>query len=101
MDAFNAQTVVQDLVVAAIVAAALIHASTKYLPAAWRRRIALRFNGNGTRASTIAAWFDPKAAGCGGGCSSCSSDAPSATTPCATDAAKSPSEHVIKFQPHR
>jgi hypothetical protein len=92
-------SIVQDLVVFAIVAAALVHAGTKYLPAAWRRRIALSLSGNGRRPSKVAGWFDPKAGGCGGGCSSCSSDAPSATTPCASD--KPVVEQVIKFQLHR
>lgn len=65
-------SIVQGVIVFAIVAGALVHASTKYLPAGWRRRIANVLSRNGTRRSKIASWYAPKA-GCGDGCSNCSS----------------------------
>jgi len=61
----------QNLIVAVIVVGAVLHFSTKYLPKAWRKRIALALAGHGKAGQKAAAWYVPAAAGCGDGCSSC------------------------------
>ena len=61
----------QNLIVALIVIAAVLHFSTKYLPKAWRKRIALALARHGTAGQKAAAFYAPTAAGCGDGCSSC------------------------------
>ena len=96
-------SIVQGAIVCAIVAAALVHASTKYLPAAWRGRIATGLRGHGALASKVASWYAPQA-GCGDGCSNCSSSGPAeksgacASQNSAESAAKTATEkheHVI------
>jgi len=93
------ESIVQGVIVVAIVAAALVHASTKYLPAAWRRRIADALSRHGKRPSKVASWYAPKA-GCGDGCSNCSSPdgADKAAGACGTHGHHDqPHEHVIKL----
>jgi hypothetical protein len=93
------QNLWQILIVAGIVAAALVHASTRYLPAGWRRRIAAALGRHGGAAAKAAAWYAPKA-GCGGGCSSCSSSAPGsggAAAACGSAKPGEKTEHVIKL----
>jgi len=71
----------QNLIVAVIVAAAVLHFSTKYTPKAWRKRIALALARHGKAGKKAAAFYAPAAGGCGDGCSSCGScedDAPPA-----------------------
>jgi hypothetical protein len=87
------ESIVQGAIVVAIVAAALVHASTKYLPAGWRRRIADALSRHGARPSKIASWYAPKA-GCGDGCSNCSSPDGAEKT---AGACSSTGEHVIKL----
>jgi len=99
------ESIVQGVIVVAIVAAALVHASTKYLPAAWRRRIADVLSRHGRRPSKVASWYAPSA-GCGDGCSNCSSSdgADKAAGACASAAPQDQQrEHVIKLhvQPRR
>ena len=76
----------QTLIVFCIVAAAIVHAGTKYLPASWRQRVGRFLTRIGARQP--AAWFNAKS-GCADGCSNCSSK------PCAAPAA-SP-QRVIKL----
>lgn len=61
----------QNVIVAVIVAGALLHFSTRYLPAAWRRRMVdflARLGANRDRAAK----FFKTAPDCGSGCGSCS-----------------------------
>ncbi len=60
----------QSLIVFCIVAAAALHASIKYLPAGWRRRVVYFMSGRGARQSNMAAWFKTETS-CSDGCSSC------------------------------
>jgi hypothetical protein len=93
------ESIVQGVIVVAIVGAALVHASTKYLPAAWRRRIADVLSSHGKRPSKLASWYAPTA-GCGDGCSNCSSPdgADKAAGACGTPAHQDQAhEHVIKL----
>lgn len=63
----------QGLVVAAIVAAALVSVAGKYLPAGARRRLVALLTHGGSKPSKLATWINPKASGCGDGCSTCGS----------------------------
>lgn len=67
-----AADILQYLVVAAIVAAAALHASTKYLPAAWRRRIVHALSRRGFNQDKLAKLFKTESS-CGSGCGSCGS----------------------------
>lgn len=70
---------VQQAIVGVIVAAALLHFCSKYLPAAWRQRIVYWLTRRGFDQAKMARLFKTSS-GCGdGGCSSCGS--------CATPAA--------------
>ncbi|MES2259868.1 MAG: DUF6587 family protein [Pseudomonadota bacterium] len=71
----------QNLIVALIVAAAALHACTKYLPAAWRRRIVHALAQRGFNQDKMAKLFKTQAS-CGDGCGSCGS--------CETDAPAPP-----------
>lgn len=62
----------QNLIVAVIVAAALLHFSTKYLPAAWRRQIVYFLARRGVNQDTAAKFFKTTP-DCGSGCGSCGS----------------------------
>lgn len=62
----------QNLIVAVIVAAALLHFSTRYLPAAWRRQIVYFLARRGVNQDQAARFFKT-APDCGSGCGSCGS----------------------------
>ncbi|KQX00363.1 hypothetical protein ASC94_29700 [Massilia sp. Root418] len=62
----------QQIIVGLIVAAALLHASTKYLPAAWRRRIVYALARRGLDEDMLARFFKVQDS-CGSGCGSCGS----------------------------
>ena len=62
----------QNLIVAVIVAAALLHFSTKYLPAAWRRQIVYFLARRGVNQDKAAKFFKTTP-DCGTGCGSCGS----------------------------
>lgn len=64
----------QNLIVAVIVAAALLHFSTKYLPAAWRRQIVYFLARRGVNQDQAARFFKTSSdCGSGSGCGSCGS----------------------------
>ena len=89
----------QEIIVALIVAAALLHFSTKYLPLAWRKRIVYTLGKRGLDEIKLAKFFKTQGkGGCGDddGCSSCGS--------CDTTPAKSNSpttRRVIKLHVQR
>jgi hypothetical protein len=61
----------QQLAVGIVVALAALYAASKYLPAAWRRRIVHLLTRGGARAdSKVVKWFDTGSS-CGSGCDSC------------------------------
>ena len=62
----------QQIIVGLIVAAALLHASTKYLPAGWRRRIVYALARRGLNEDKLAKFFKVQDS-CGTGCGSCGS----------------------------
>jgi len=62
----------QNLIVAVIVAAALLHFSTRYLPAAWRRQIVYFLVRRGVNQDQAAKFFKTTP-DCGSGCGSCGS----------------------------
>lgn len=71
----------QTLIVALIVAAALLHFSTRYLPAGARRAIVRGLVRCGLNEAKMSVLFKV-APGCGSGCGSCGScDTPPADTP--------------------
>ncbi|NYE63269.1 hypothetical protein FHW58_004497 [Duganella sp. 1224] len=89
----------QEMIVALIVAAALLHFSTKYLPVAWRRRIVYTLGKRGFNEVKLAKFFKTQGGGgCGddGGCSSCGS---CDTTPTKTNSATQ--HRVIKLHVQR
>lgn len=83
----------QEIIVGIIVAAALLHASTKYLPLAARRRLVAVLARCGIAKARLAAWFKTDSA-CGG-CSSCGSDKPK------TKRHGDSGEQVIKLHPRQ
>ncbi|MDC8759468.1 DUF6587 family protein [Janthinobacterium fluminis] len=62
----------QEAIVVCIVAAAVLHAAGKYLPAAWRRRIVAALTRCGASEARMAALFKT-APSCTDGCASCGS----------------------------
>ncbi|MET0321508.1 MAG: DUF6587 family protein [Duganella sp.] len=62
----------QNVIVALIVAAALLHFSTKYLPAAWRRQIVYFLARRGVDQDKAARFFKTTP-DCGSGCGACGS----------------------------
>src|SRR5471032_844065 len=77
---------IQQVVVAVIVVAALLHFCSKYLPAAWRQQIVYFLTRRGFDQTKMATLFKTKSS-CGDGCSSCGS----CDTPAAPDASSSSS----------
>lgn len=88
---------VQQVIVAVIVAAAVLHFCTKYLPAAWRRQIVYFLTKRGFDQDKAAKLFNTKSSGCGDGCSSCGS---CETTPADTTTT-TPLKRVIKLHVQR
>lgn len=86
----------QYLIVAVIVAAAVLHAATRYLPVGWRRRIVHALTQRGFNQARLAKLFKTEPS-CGDGCGSCGS--------CASDAPKPPdapaARRVIKLHVQR
>ncbi|SFV06702.1 DUF6587 family protein [Pseudoduganella namucuonensis] len=71
----------QQIIVGVIVAAALLHACTKYLPAAWRRRVVHALSRRGFDQDKLAKLFKTQSS-CGDGCGSCGScDTPAPPSP--------------------
>lgn len=89
---------VQQVIVALIVAAAVLHFCTKYLPAAWRRQIVYFLTKRGFDQEKTAKLFNTKSSGCGDGCSSCGS---CETTPAETSSTTTPLKRVIKLHVQR
>lgn len=93
-----AADILQYVIVAAIVVAAAVHAATKYLPAAWRRRIVHALTRRGFDQDKMAKLFKTESS-CGSGCGSCGS--------CETDSAAPPppdaptARRVIKLHQQR
>ncbi|WP_211923235.1 DUF6587 family protein [Duganella radicis] len=88
----------QEIIVALIVAAALLHFSTKYLPVGWRKRIVYTLAKRGFDEIRLAKFFKIQGGGgCGddGGCSSCGS---CDTTPAKPDTT---THRVIKLHVQR
>lgn len=88
----------QYVIVAVIVAAAALHAATKYLPAGWRRRIVHALTRRGFKQDKLAKLFKTESS-CGSGCGSCGS--------CETDSSAPPppdipaARRVIKLRVQR
>jgi hypothetical protein len=61
---------VENLIVAFIVALAFVYACAKLLPARWRRHAVFLLARRGAGQSAMARWFGTEAH-CGGGCDSC------------------------------
>ncbi|SHN23778.1 hypothetical protein SAMN05192549_10657 [Duganella sacchari] len=91
----------QEIIVALIVAAALVHFSTKYLPVSLRRRIVYTLGKRGFDEVKLARFFKTQGGGgCGddgGGCSSCGS---CDTTPTKSNTS-TPQHRVIKLHVQR
>jgi hypothetical protein len=85
----------QQLIVALIVAVALVHFSTKYLPMAWRRRIVYTLGKRGFNETRLAKFFKTNGGGgCGSGCSDCS---PSSTATSCDSKTTTSKQRVIKL----
>ena len=81
----------QEMIVGVIVALAVLHACTKYLPAAWRQRIVFFLTKRGLDQDRLAKIFKTQSS-CGDGCGPCGS--------CESDARPPPPEDgrkVIKI----
>lgn len=91
----------QQIIVLLIVAAAVLHFCTKYLPAAMRKQIVDFLARRGFDQNKVAKLFNTKA-GCGDGCSTCGScdddKAPAAST---SDSSTAPLKRVIKLHVQR
>lgn len=89
----------QQVIVALIVVAALVHFCTKYLPAALRKQIVYVLSRRGFDQNKLAKLFNTKSS-CGDGCASCGS---CETTPAASsDATTSkPLKRVIMLRVQR
>ncbi|WP_295991066.1 DUF6587 family protein [Rugamonas sp.] len=91
---------VQQVIVGIIVAAALLHFCSKYLPAAWRQQIVYFLTRRGYDQTRLAALFKTKSS-CGDGCASCGScetPAPSGAADGAGASTSSPSSSSSKAQ---
>jgi hypothetical protein len=90
--------VIQELVVAAVVAVAALYVGAKYLPVAWRRRIVFALS-RSEGESTLARWLGTESS-CGTGCASCKACAP-ATPQAPADGADGEHRRVIKLHQRR
>jgi hypothetical protein len=90
----------QQMIVAVIVVAAVLHFCTRYLPAAWRRQIVYFLARRGFDEKKTAKLFNTESScGDGDGCGSCGS---CETTPAAAPADSSaPLKRVIKLHVQR
>jgi hypothetical protein len=70
----------ENLIVAVIVALAAVYAGAKFLPAGWRRRIVYLLARRGAEQSAMAQWFNTESS-CGGGCKSCNACATPSADP--------------------
>ena len=92
---------IQQVVVAVIVAAALLHFCTKYLPAAWRQQIVYWLTRRGFDQAKMAALFKTKSS-CGDGCSSCGScDTPAASDGSPSSSSPTSAKRVITLHARR
>jgi len=87
----------QEMIVALIVIAALLHFCTKYLPAALRRQIVYALSRRGYDQNKLAKLFNTKSS-CGDGCASCGS---CDSTPAASGDSAAPMKRVIKLRVQR
>lgn len=90
----------QTLIVAVIVAAAAVHACTRYLPVAWRRQLVHILSQRGLNQARLAKLFKTEAS-CGDGCGSCSSAKPCAPTEASIAASDTPTRRVIRLHVQR
>lgn len=73
----------QQLIVGVIVAACALHAATRYLPVAWRRRIVYALSRRGFDQARLARLFNTEPS-CGSGCGNCGASSSSSTSACGT-----------------
>jgi hypothetical protein len=98
----------QQIIVGVIVLACALHACTRYLPLAWRRRIVYALSQRGLNQARLARLFKTESS-CGSGCGSCgASSSASSGAACGTssDAASAPlhppaSHRVIRLHVQR
>lgn len=93
----------QQIIVGLIVAAAVLHACTKYLPAAWRQQIVYFLTRRGFDQNKLAKLFKTQA-NCGdgcGSCGSCDSSAPAASSTSSSSDSSTPHKRVIKLHVQR
>ena len=93
----------QQVIVGLIVAAAVLHFCTKYLPAAWRQRIVYFLTRRGFDQNKMAKLFKTQA-NCGdgcGSCGSCDSSAPAASSTSSSPDSSTPHKRVIKLHVQR
>lgn len=92
----------QQVIVALIVALAVLHFCTKYLPAAWRKQIVYFLVKRGFDEQKTAKLFKTTPS-CGSGCGSCGSCGPTPASSAApsTDSTSTPHKRVIKLHVQR
>ena len=93
----------QQIIVGLIVAAAVLHFCTKYLPAAWRQQIVYFLTRRGFDQNKMAKLFKTQA-DCGNGCGSCGScetSAPAASSTPSPPDSSTPHKRVIKLHVQR
>jgi hypothetical protein len=92
----------QQVIVAVIVAAAVLHFCARYLPAAWRRQIVYFLSRRGFDQNRLARLFRTQSS-CGDGCSSCGSCDSTPAAPSSSDAPppSAPLKRVIKLHVQR
>lgn len=89
----------QQIIVGIIVAAAALHASRKYLPAAWRQQIVFVLSRRGLSQDRLARFFNTESS-CGSGCGSCGSCGDSSAPP-APASEGGPARRVIMLNVQR
>jgi len=89
----------QEITVGIIVAAAVLHAARKYLPAAWRQQIVYALSRRGLPQEKLARFFNTESS-CSSGCGSCGGcgDSPASSVPPADGG---PVHRVIKLHVQR
>lgn len=90
----------QQAIVAVIVALAVLHFCTKYLPAAWRRQIVYFLVKRGFDEQKTAKLFKTTPS-CGSGCGSCGSCGPTPAAAPAPESSSTPHQRVIKLHVQR